>query len=146
MKKNKTKKEKAREECAPLTYLEVALAMMTRGQGTEYLEERNGPIPGQPVLVKAFFELKKRGAERQADLLRKFTEKHYPSKKQGRNAPEPGSRRIYKIQNQGGLNFARVPVETLKLGKGDRCLATFKAGQIIITVVPDVPEDRINAT
>jgi hypothetical protein len=140
MKQQKAKRDKTKDGTKktppPLSYFEVALAMMTKGQGLEYLEGRDGPIPGKTVLIKAFFELTKRGSDKQAEVLKKWTNKQYPPRKQGRNAPEPGSHRVYSIQNQGGGNFARIPVEILGLGKGDQCMATFKAGQIVITVAP----------
>ena len=123
----------------PLTYLDVALAVLAPAQGLEYLEARD-PIPGQTVLIKAYFELMKRGADKKAEALKKWTERQYPSKVKGRNAPHVGERRKYKIQNQGGLDFARIPVALLGLSRGEECLATFKAGQIVISLPPPKEE------
>jgi hypothetical protein len=91
--------------------------------------------PTLPVVRTAVRYLDENNCTEQAHYLRKYARENWnvvvrPGR--GRNTPESGDTREYRVQNVQGSLFIRLPVSSMGVQQGDSVEVTFKDGTIVV--------------
>lgn len=100
------------------------------------------PRPSKGTMVRACIELRQTGHEKKAIRLFTLVDEFYPNRR-GRNIPNKGQQRDYKIQQQAGVDFVRIPTKYLGLRKGQkvRALSVGTDAQPVIKLVVVPPAE-----
>lgn len=86
--------------------------------------------PSRHTLLRSGINLRQRKRHDLADALGLYIEEIYPRKKQIDRRPKEGDSRRYKVWQQDGILYTRVPVASLGVVKGDNVDIAFGDGEI----------------
>lgn len=104
------------------SYVHISMMMLSGGlNGVRTIR----PDPSKHSLLRAVLHLKRLSHLDKADELAKHIKRQWPAKK-SKTRPRVGEVRMYSVLQQDGINYVRVPAETLGAKKGDTVQVVFE--------------------
>jgi hypothetical protein len=101
--------------------------------------KRARPLPSKTTLLRLALSMRERGMNQPAELVLGWKSRLYPAK-HGRQSPTVGETAIYSVMGtarEKNARWSRIPMSTLGLEPGDRVMAVFRPGKIVLRAVKD---------
>lgn len=110
------------------SYVHISMMMLSAGlAGVRGIR----PEPSKHSMLRAVLHLKRLSHADKADELAKHIKRQWPAKK-SKTRPKTGDVRTYSVLQQDGINYARIPMESLGAKKGDSVQAVFEDDKVTL--------------
>lgn len=111
------------------SYLQIALTML--GQGGVAAVRAMRPEPSKHSAARAVHYLKQNKHDVRAEELARYVRHHWPLRK-SKTKPSIGDVRLYRVLEQDGSRYARIPCEIFGAKKGDFVQVVFEEDKLTL--------------